>query len=210
FAPHGRGLRAPAVLGGIGNLNFPLASDESGEVCSAYGVLVGRQNIALRGLFVVDPNGVLQYQVVHNLSVGRSTDEILRVLDALQTGGLCPGDWVQGTAPIDLLQTLGPGHILGSYQIEALVGTGSFGTVFRARDLVLQRTVALKVKKPDQPGSAETVLAEARAAAGLSHPNICVVHALEELEGTSVIVMEYLDGRPMSDLFIGQPLAREM
>src|SRR5262249_17412738 len=64
---HERWLTAPAVLGGIGSLNFPLASDESGEACAAYGVLVARQNIALRGLFIIDPNGVLQYQVVHNL-----------------------------------------------------------------------------------------------------------------------------------------------
>ena len=52
----------------------------------------------LRGLFLIDPNGVVQYQVVHNLSVGRRTEEILRILAALQTGGLCPQDWeVTGT-----------------------------------------------------------------------------------------------------------------
>src|SRR5262249_19635846 len=139
---HERWLTAPAVLGGIGNLNFSLASDESGEVCSAYGVLVGRQNIALRGLFIIDPNGVLQYQVVHNLSVGRSTDEILRVLDALATGGFCPAGWTPGTPTIDPDSTIGPDSTLGAYRLEAIVGTGSFGTVFRAWDTLLERRVA--------------------------------------------------------------------
>ena len=77
----------------------------------------------LRGLFIVDPNGVLQYQVVHNLSVGRSSDEVLRVLEALQTGGLCPENWVRGEATIDPLKSLGPQSVIGHYRIEAQVGT---------------------------------------------------------------------------------------
>ena len=55
----------------------------------------------LRGLFIIDPNGVLQYQVVHNLSVGRRSEEVLRVLDGLQTGGLCPENWSARKATID-------------------------------------------------------------------------------------------------------------
>ena len=82
------------------------ASDESGEVCAAYGVLVPRQHVALRGLFIIDPNGVLQYQVIHNLSVGRRTEEVLRVLDALQTGGLCPENWTPADTTIDPASTL--------------------------------------------------------------------------------------------------------
>jgi eukaryotic-like serine/threonine-protein kinase len=206
IATHERWLATPPSQGGLSGLNFPLGSDESGEMCKSYGVYVPKQHVALRGLFVVDPNGVLQYQVVHNLSVGRSTDEILRVLDGLQTGGLCPADWERGKAPIDLSQTLAPNHVLGSYQIEATIGSGSFGTVFRARDLVLERTVALKVSKSGRATSADSALGEARAAAALSHPNICVIHALEEQEGTPVIVMEYLDGQPLSNLLVGEPL----
>ncbi len=68
---------------------------------------------------MIDPNGVLQYQVVHSLSVGRSTDEILRVLDALQSGGLCPGERQMNGATIDIMSSLQPGRIIGPYEIES-------------------------------------------------------------------------------------------
>ena len=65
----------------------------TGSIVLAYHVCVESQNVALRGLVIIDPNSVVQYQVVHNLSVGRRTDEVVRVLTALQTGGLCPENW---------------------------------------------------------------------------------------------------------------------
>jgi alkyl hydroperoxide reductase subunit AhpC len=203
---HERWLTTPAFLGGLGGLNFPLASDETGEVCAAYGVLVPRQHVALRGLFIIDPNGVLQYQVVHNLSVGRSTDEVLRVLDALATGGFCPADWTPGGATIDPNRTLGPESMLGPYRIEALVGNGSFGTVFRAWDTLLERRVALKVLSAGDTRTPSELLAEARAAAALNHPNICTVHAIEAADTAPMIIMEYLDGRPLSSLLEDGPL----
>jgi alkyl hydroperoxide reductase subunit AhpC len=89
---HVRWLTTSPSQSGIGPLAFPLASDPDGKICKAYGVLIERGHLALRGLFIVDPNGVLQYQVIHNLSVGRSCDEILRVLDGLQSGGLCAAE----------------------------------------------------------------------------------------------------------------------
>ena len=107
---HERWILTPRGQGGLGGLAFPLASDEDGSVCQAYGVHLARQNIALRGLFIIDPNGVLQYQVVHNLSVGRRSEEVLRVLDGLQSGGLCPENWVRD-AP-----TLDPTRVLGAQQ----------------------------------------------------------------------------------------------
>ncbi len=82
--------------GDLGTLHFPLLSDITKEVARSYGVLDEEQGIALRALFIIDPNGNLQYQVVHNLSVGRSVDEALRVLAALQTGELCPLGWKPG------------------------------------------------------------------------------------------------------------------
>jgi alkyl hydroperoxide reductase subunit AhpC len=82
--------------GDLGNLRFPLLSDFNKELARRYGVLDEAKGVALRGLFIIDPSGVLQYQVVHNLDVGRSVDETLRVLEALQTGSLCPLGWKPG------------------------------------------------------------------------------------------------------------------
>ena len=82
--------------GDLGNLRYPLLADFNKETARAYGVLDAEKGVALRGLFIIDPNGVLQYQVVHNLDVGRSLEETLRVLEALQSGGLCPIGWRPG------------------------------------------------------------------------------------------------------------------
>jgi len=91
-------MNTPRDKHGLGTLNFPLAADITKKVANEYGVLIEEAGIALRGLFIIDPNGVLQYKVVNNLNIGRSTDETLRVLQALQTGGLCPSDWKPGKA----------------------------------------------------------------------------------------------------------------
>lgn len=185
--------------GGVGELDFPLASDEDGSVSRAYGVYVPRQHVALRGLFIIDPNGVLQYQVIHSLSVGRGTDELLRVLDALQQGGLCPSDWVPGQPSVDASQELGPGRVVGPYRIEATLGRGSFGTVFKARDLQLDRSVALKVLRPTGPTPSDSIFQEARSAAALNHPNVCTVHAIDSGHGFPMIVMEYIEGQTLAD-----------
>jgi alkyl hydroperoxide reductase subunit AhpC len=81
---------------GLGQLNFPLASDITKSVARDYGVLIEEEGIALRGLFIIDPDGELKYQVVHHNNVGRSVEETLRVLEALQSGGLCPVNWKKG------------------------------------------------------------------------------------------------------------------
>ena len=82
-----------------GSLPFPLLSDMKGETADAYGVLLP-EGIALRGTFVIDPEGTLKYAVVHSNNIGRNTDETLRVLQALQTGELCPVDWRPGQATL--------------------------------------------------------------------------------------------------------------
>lgn len=197
---HDRWLRTPTAHRGLGRLKFPLASDEDGAVSRAYGVYLEQQHVSLRGLFLIDPNGVLQYQTVHNLSVGRRSDDILRVLSALQTGGLCAEDWTPGTAPIDPVCALCPGNMVSHYRIEACVGVGAFGSVFRAHDTTLERTVALKVLKPDNPLSAGAVLGEARAAAALNHMNVCTIFAVDESEGFPFIAMEYVRGRSLDEL----------
>ena len=80
----------------LGKLNFPLLSDLNHAISEAYGVLIPEKGIALRGTFIVDPDGVLRYALYHDLGVGRSVDECLRVLSALQTGELCPMNWRPG------------------------------------------------------------------------------------------------------------------
>jgi peroxiredoxin (alkyl hydroperoxide reductase subunit C) len=97
---HRAWIKSGKDLNGLGEISYPLASDITREVSRKYGVLIEGKGIALRGLFIIDPKGVLQYSVVHNLGVGRSTDETLRVLTAFQTGELCPANWKQGQAPL--------------------------------------------------------------------------------------------------------------
>jgi peroxiredoxin (alkyl hydroperoxide reductase subunit C) len=93
---HRAWIQTPRDQNGIQGLRYPLGADFTKQVARDYGVLIEDKGIALRGLFIVDPEGVLQYKVVHQLNVGRSVDETLRVLQALQEGGLCPADWKPG------------------------------------------------------------------------------------------------------------------
>jgi peroxiredoxin (alkyl hydroperoxide reductase subunit C) len=93
---HRAWLQTTRDKGGVEGLRYPLASDQTKDVSRAYGVLIENQGIALRGLFVIDPEGTLRYAVVHDLNVGRSAEETLRVIQALQTGGLCQADWKPG------------------------------------------------------------------------------------------------------------------
>ena len=93
---HRAWMRTPRTENGIGGTQYPILADRTHTVARDYGVLVEADGLALRGLFIIDPDGVLQYSTVTNLNVGRSVDETLRVLQALQSGGLCPSDWKPG------------------------------------------------------------------------------------------------------------------
>jgi peroxiredoxin 2/4 len=93
---HRAWIKTPQDKGGVAGLKYPLASDTTRTVSRDYGVLIEDKGIALRGLFVIDPEGVLRYKVVHDLNVGRSAEETLRVIQALQTGGLCQAEWKPG------------------------------------------------------------------------------------------------------------------
>ncbi len=85
-----------AWLKELGTLNYPLFSDITRSMSRDYGVLLPDQGIALRGTFIIDPEGILRYALYHDLGVGRSVNETLRVLKALQTGELCPVGWEEG------------------------------------------------------------------------------------------------------------------
>ena len=93
---HRAWLKTPRDRGGVEGLKYPLASDITKRVASDYGVLIDDKGIALRGLFVIDPEGILRYAVIHDLNIGRSAEETLRVIQALQTGGLCQAEWRPG------------------------------------------------------------------------------------------------------------------
>ena len=101
IALHREWLETSPSDGGLGALQYPLASDPDGHLAKQFGIWVDDKQVSARGLFIIDPEGILQYSVVHNLSVGRSTDEVLRVLDALQTGGLCPASWTTADGTLD-------------------------------------------------------------------------------------------------------------
>ncbi|MFZ4638839.1 MAG: peroxiredoxin [Nodosilinea sp.] len=87
--------------GGLGDLNYPLVSDLKKEISAAYNVLDPDAGIALRGLFIIDRDGVVQHATINNLSFGRNVDETLRVLQAIQyvqanPEEVCPVDWQPG------------------------------------------------------------------------------------------------------------------
>lgn len=97
---HRAWINTPRDKGGVADLKYPLAADATKQVARDYGVLIEDKGIALRGLFVIDPEGTLRYKVIHDLNIGRSAEETLRVIQALQTGGLCQAEWKPGQETI--------------------------------------------------------------------------------------------------------------
>ncbi len=89
----------PVEKGGIGHVRFPLISDISKQISRDYGVLVN-DSVALRGLFLIDKEGIVRHAVINDLSLGRSVDETLRMVDALlhyeKYGEVCPANWHKG------------------------------------------------------------------------------------------------------------------
>jgi len=87
--------------GGIGDLNYPLVADIKKEISAAYNVLDPEAGVALRGLFIIDKEGIIQHATINNLSFGRSVDETLRTLQAIQhvqahPDEVCPAGWQPG------------------------------------------------------------------------------------------------------------------
>ncbi len=89
----------PVNVGGIGDIQFPLVADLDKSISTNYGVLLD-MGIALRGLYLIDKEGIVRHQVVNDLPLGRNVDEALRMLDALQFteefGDVCPANWNKG------------------------------------------------------------------------------------------------------------------
>lgn len=89
----------PVKQGGIGPIRHPVVADLSKSITRAYGILHDEE-VALRGLFLVDKQGIVRHALINDLPLGRSVDEALRTLDALQhyeeNGEVCPADWHKG------------------------------------------------------------------------------------------------------------------
>jgi len=90
----------PRNQGGIGPIRYPLVSDLSKQISKDFGVYLDPPGVALRGLFLIDRQGVVRHSLINDLPIGRSVDEALRVLDALrfheEHGDVCPADWHEG------------------------------------------------------------------------------------------------------------------
>jgi peroxiredoxin 2/4 len=105
--------------GGVGDLNYPLVADLKKEISSAYNVLDPEAGVALRGLFIIDKEGIIQHATINNLSFGRSVDETLRVLQAIQhvqnhPDEVCPAGWQPGDV------TMNPDPVKSKTYFEAL------------------------------------------------------------------------------------------
>jgi peroxiredoxin (alkyl hydroperoxide reductase subunit C) len=90
----------PRKQGGIGPIKYPLVADLTKQISKNFGVLLEQGGVALRGLFLIDKQGVVRHALINDLPIGRSVDEAIRVLDALQfheeNGDVCPANWHAG------------------------------------------------------------------------------------------------------------------
>jgi peroxiredoxin 3 len=97
-------INTPRNRGGLGDLNYPLLSDITKKISADYGVLVDGA-VSLRGLYIIDPDGVVRSEIVTDLNVGRNVDEVVRLIKAFQysakTGEVCPAGWQDGADTIN-------------------------------------------------------------------------------------------------------------
>ncbi|MGB3294196.1 MAG: peroxiredoxin [Phormidesmis sp.] len=99
-------IQSDRKMGGVGDLEYPLVSDIKKEISAAYNVLDPDVGVALRGLFIIDKEGIIQHSTVNNLAFGRSVEETLRVLQAIQyvqshPDEVCPAGWQPGDATMN-------------------------------------------------------------------------------------------------------------
>jgi len=100
WCSHVAWLKTPKNQGGIEGVTYPILSDFNKEISKAYDVLKEDLGASYRGLFLIDKEGIVRHQVVNDLPLGRSVDEVLRMVDALQffeeNGEVCPANWQRG------------------------------------------------------------------------------------------------------------------
>ena len=116
---HNAWRNTPVNKGGIGPVAYTLVADMNHAICKAYDVETPDGNVAFRGSFLIDKNGIVRHQVVNDLPLGRNVDEMLRMIDALQFteehGEVCPAGWKQG----DKGMTATPGGVADYLAVEA-------------------------------------------------------------------------------------------
>jgi hypothetical protein len=100
-----------------------------------------------------------------------------------------------------------PRTLFGKFRLEQRIGVGSMGVVYRAHDVTLDRTVALKTLPATSPEDANRLRREARAMAAITHPNLALIFGIETWHGTPVLVMEHLDGGTLEERLAAAPLA---
>ncbi|KAG1135984.1 hypothetical protein G6F37_005718 [Rhizopus arrhizus] len=97
-------INTPRKQGGLGEMKIPLLADKTKSIAKDYGILIEEAGIALRGLFIIDPQGVVRQITINDLPVGRSVDEVLRLVEAFQFtdkyGEVCPANWKAGEKTI--------------------------------------------------------------------------------------------------------------
>ena len=97
---HAAWLRTPRNQGGIEGVKYPILADIHKTIARSYGTLFEDAGIAFRGLFLIDKDGIVQHSLVNNLPLGRSVEEAIRTLDAIQyhaeNGEVCPANWKKG------------------------------------------------------------------------------------------------------------------
>ncbi|KAG2231211.1 hypothetical protein INT48_001213, partial [Thamnidium elegans] len=97
-------INTPRKQGGLGEMKIPLLADKTKSIAKDYGVLIEEAGIALRGLFIIDPKGTVRQITINDLPVGRSVDEVLRLVEAFkftdEHGEVCPANWTAGAKTI--------------------------------------------------------------------------------------------------------------
>ena len=102
---HEKWLETPRNDGGIQGITYPIVSDVTKKIARDYMTLDESKGVALRGVFVIDKNNIVQAASVYNMNIGRNTDEVLRILDAIiftqEHGQVCPANWAKGQKGLD-------------------------------------------------------------------------------------------------------------
>jgi peroxiredoxin 2/4 len=93
---HRAWMRTSRNENGIEGIRIPILSDKSGKIAKKYEIMLDNEGYSLRGLFLIDPKGIIVHTTINANTVGRNVDELLRVIQAFQSGGLCASGWKPG------------------------------------------------------------------------------------------------------------------